>query len=46
MKETDLDVSSMVEWCHAGSANARVEDIEIKNEKVYTGEFSKFDVLY
>ena len=34
----DLDVSSIVEWCHAGSANARVEDIKIKNEK-FTGEF-------
>jgi acylphosphatase len=41
----NLDVSTMVEWCHAGSANARVEDIEIKNEK-YRGEFSKFEVLY
>ena len=41
----DLDVSTLVEWCHAGSANARVEDIEIKNEK-YKGEFSKFEVLY
>jgi acylphosphatase len=41
----DIDVSLMVEWCHAGPANARVEDIEIRNEK-HTGEFSKFDVLY
>jgi acylphosphatase len=41
----DLDVSTLVEWCHAGSANARVEDNEIKNEK-YKGEFSKFEVLY
>ena len=41
----DLDVSTLVEWCHAGSANARVEDIEIKNEK-YKGEFSKLEVLY
>ena len=41
----DLDVSTLVEWCHAGSANARVEDIEIKNEK-YKGEFSRFEVLY
>jgi len=41
----DLDVSTLVEWCHAGSANARVEDIEIKNDK-YKGEFSKFEVLY
>ena len=41
----DLDVSSIVEWCHAGSANARVEDIKIKNEK-FKGEFSKFEDLY
>ena len=41
----DMDVSAIVEWCHAGSANARVEDIEIKNEKP-KGEFSKFEVTY
>ena len=41
----DLDVSHVVEWCHGGPANARVEDVEIRNEK-FTGEFSKFDVLY
>ncbi len=41
----DVGVSNMVEWCHAGPANARVEDIEIRNEK-YKGEFTKFEVLY
>lgn len=41
----DVDVSTLVEWAHAGSANARVEDIEIKNEK-YKEEFTKFEVLY
>lgn len=41
----DLDVSTLVEWAHAGSANARVEDVEIKNEK-YADEFTKFEVLY
>ena len=41
----DVDVSTIVEWAHAGSANARVEDIEIKNEK-YAEEFTKFEVLY
>ena len=41
----DVDVSHVVEWCHAGPANARVEDVEIRNEK-FTGEFSKFEVLY
>ncbi len=38
-------VSSLVEWSHGGPANARVEDVEIYNEK-FSGEFSKFDVLY
>jgi len=38
-------VSRLVEWSHGGPANARVEDIEIHNEK-FSGEFSKFDVLY
>jgi len=41
----DAGVSSMVEWCHAGPANARVEDVEIRNEK-YKEEFAKFEVLY
>ncbi len=41
----DVNVSSIVEWAHAGPANARVEDVKIKNEK-FTGEFTKFDVLY
>ena len=39
------NVNTLVEWCHAGPANARVEDVEIRNEK-FTNEFSKFDVLY
>ncbi len=38
-------VSRLVEWAHGGPANARVEDVEIRNEQS-TGEFSKFDVLY
>ncbi len=41
----DVHVNTLVEWCHAGPANARVEDVEIRNE-TFTGEFSKFDVLY
>ncbi len=44
--EADEDkVSRLVEWSHGGPANARVEDVEIHNEK-FSGEFSKFDVLY
>ena len=38
-------VSRLVEWAHGGPANARVEDVDIRNEK-FNGEFSKFDVLY
>lgn len=41
----DLDVSNVVEWSHAGPANARVEDVEIRNER-HKGEFAKFEVLY
>jgi len=38
-------VSRLVEWSHGGPANARVEDVQIHNEK-FSGEFLKFDVLY
>ena len=38
-------VNRLIEWSHGGPANARVEDVEIRNEK-FTGEFSKFDVMY
>ena len=38
-------ISRLIEWAHGGPANARVEDVEIHNEK-FVGEFSKFDVLY
>jgi len=38
-------VNRLVEWSHRGPANARVKDVEIRNEK-FIGEFSKFDVLY
>ncbi len=38
-------IDRLIEWAHGGSANARVEDVEIRNEK-FIEEFSKFDVLY
>ena len=41
----DEKVSRLIEWSHGGPANARVEDVEIINEK-FTGEFTKFEVLY
>ncbi|MCV0430351.1 acylphosphatase [Nitrosopumilus sp.] len=44
--EGDVEkISRLIEWAHGGPANARVEDVEIRNEK-FIGEFSKFDVLY
>jgi len=39
------NVNNLVEWCHRGPANARVEDVEIRTEK-FTKEFSEFDVKY
>ncbi len=41
----ERDVCRMIEWSHAGPANARVEDVEIQNEE-FSGGFSEFDVLY
>ena len=38
-------IDLLIKWVHSGPANARVEDVEIHNEK-FTEEFSKFDVLY
>ena len=38
-------VGRLVEWSHGGPANARVEDVDIRNEE-FTGMFSEFDVLY
>lgn len=45
LEGNEENVGTLVEWCHGGPANARVEDVDIKNEK-FTNEFSKFDVLY
>ena len=41
----DENVNVLVEWCHGGPANARVEDVDIRSEK-YSNEFSNFEVLY
>lgn len=35
----------LIEWAHAGPANARVDDVEIRNEEAL-GEFETFIVLY
>ena len=45
LEGNEENVGTLVEWCHGGPANARVEEVDIRNEK-FTNEFSKFDVLY
>ena len=45
LEGNEENVNVLVEWCHGGTANARVEDVEIRNEK-FINEFTKFDVLY
>ena len=45
LEGNEENVNVLVEWCHGGPANARVEDVEIRNEK-FINEFTKFDVLY
>ena len=44
--EGDIDgVNTVVEWAHGGSANSRVDDVEIKNED-FKDEFTDFEVSY
>jgi acylphosphatase len=44
--EGDKDaVSKVVEWCRHGPAAARVDGVDVKNEK-YTGEFSEFAIVH
>lgn len=45
LEGNEENVGTLVEWCHGGPANARVEDVEIRNEE-YSKEFSNFEVLY
>jgi len=45
LEGNDVEVSEVVEWCHAGPVNAVVDDVEIITE-LYKGEFSKFDIVY
>ncbi len=39
------DVDRMVEWCYKGPPSARVEDVDVKNER-YKGEYDTFSVKY
>jgi acylphosphatase len=37
------DVSEVIEWCHTGPPNSRVDDVDVRFEK-YTGEFVSFTI--
>ena len=37
------DVNDVIEWCHVGPANSRVDDVDARFEK-YSGEFSSFTI--
>ncbi len=41
----ELNVSEVIEWCHAGPKEAQVYDVNVQYEP-YTGEFTSFEVLY
>lgn len=45
MEGDERKVSEVIEWCHAGPSEARVDDVSVQYEP-YTGEFSSFKVLY
>ena len=45
LEGSEEQIGRLLEWAHRGPANARVDDVEICNEK-FANEFSKFDVLY
>jgi acylphosphatase len=37
------NVSEVIEWCHIGPSNSRVDDVDVRFEK-YTGEFASFTI--
>ena len=41
----DQNVNSIVEWCHNGPANSRVDEIKIEQQK-FSGQYSNFEVRY
>ncbi len=39
------NVNAVIDWCHKGPANSRVDEIKI-NQQEFSGEYSNFQVLY
>ncbi|HKH90129.1 MAG TPA: acylphosphatase [Nitrososphaera sp.] len=38
-----IDVNEVIEWCHTGPPNSRVDDVDVRFEK-YSGEFESFTI--
>jgi acylphosphatase len=38
-----IDVNVVIEWCHVGPPNSRVDDVDVRFEK-YSGEFESFTI--
>ena len=38
-----FDVNEVIEWCHIGPPNSRVDDVDVRFDK-YTGEFASFTI--
>ena len=41
----DKNVKSVIDWCHNGPANSRVDEIKIEQQE-FSGRYSNFEVLY
>ena len=39
------NVNSVIDWCHNGPANSRVDEIKTKQQE-FSGQYSNFKVLY
>jgi acylphosphatase len=37
------DVENVIEWCHRGPPNSRVDEVDVRFEK-YCGEFATFNI--
>ena len=37
------NVNNVIEWCHVGPPNSRVDHVDVRFEK-YTGEFASFTI--
>lgn len=41
----DMNVNEVIEWCHVGPSEARVDNVEVRFEE-YKGEFDSFNIIY